>query len=420
MSWPSTILGFTAGTIRYNEPAPSSCTRSPLQPVAMKPLPCALVVALLVLAGCVCPLGASAQAPVDPSAARLDRDQRPIEYWLEQLDSDQFSHRQLASQQLNRLGDQAVGPLVQAAQSGKLELTQRALEILQSLAAAQAPDDESGAWAALNELAGQGSGSAAVGARAAIDDLRRNRESQAYHKLSAAGVQIGLREYVIHSRAINNQEVVWIDKKWKGDIKALSWLRWVKRVEIALIDGEAVRQEVLEQVVKMPDLRTIVMRDATVRDDIFAPLSELQRIDELEFRYVRLGIDDAEKIARLPVRGSLGLMGTGIPPEGKERIADALPGLRLEYKEGGFLGVICNSFSPRCQIDGLKAGGAAANAGLEVGDVIVSFDGEPIRTFDDLQVQIAEHPAGAEIQIVYERQGETGTANVTLGRLDGE
>lgn len=386
----------------------------------MMPVPFALVVALLVVSSCVCSGRAAAQPPADPSAARLDRDQRPVEYWLEQLDSDQFSHRQLASRQLNRLGDAAVQPLMQATQSGKLELTQRAIEILQSLAAAQAPDDEGGAWAALNELVNQGSGSAAVGARAAIDDLRRERESQAYNKLSAAGVQIGFREFVIHSRSITNQEVVWIDKRWKGDVKALSWLRWVKRIENALIEGDAVRQEVLQQVVKMPDLRTIVMRDATVRDDIFAPLSELSRIDELEFRYVRLTLEDAEKIARLPVRVSLGLMGTGIPVAGKQRITDAMPGLRLEYKEGGFLGVICNSFSPRCQIDGLKAGGAAANAGLQVGDVIVSFDGEPIRTFDDLQAQIATHPAGAEVSIAYERAGEVGTATVTLGRLDGE
>jgi len=383
-------------------------------------LRCPLFVALLVVTRCIGPDGVAAQPPVDPSASRLDRDQRPIEYWLEQLDSDQFSHRQLASRQLHRLGDEAVQPLMQATQSGNLELTQRALEILQSLATAQAPDDEGGAWAALNELVTQGSGSAAVGARAAIDDLRRERESQAYTKLSAAGVQIGFREFVIHSLSITNQEVVWIDKKWKGDVKALSWLRWVKRIETALIEGDAVRQEVLEQVVKMPDLRTIVMREATVRDDIFKPLSQLQRIDQLEFRYVRLGNDDAEKIARLPVRVSLGLMGTGIPLEGKQRITDALPGLRLEYKEGGFLGVICNSFSPRCQIDGLKAGGAAANAGLQTGDVIISFDGEPIRKFDDLQAQIATHPAGAEVSITYERAGEVGTVTVTLGRLDGE
>lgn len=384
------------------------------------PVPLALIVAVLVLTSCVCSDWAMAQSPVDPSAARLDRDQRPIEYWLEQLDSDQFSHRQLASRQLNRLGNEAVKPLMQATQSGKLELTQRALGILQSLASAQAPDDEGGAWAALNELVNQGSGSAAVGARAAIDDLRRERESQAYNKLSAAGVQIGFREFVIHSRSINNQEVVWIDKKWKGDLKALSWLRWVKRIEYALIEGDAVRQEVLQQVVKMPDLRTIVMRDATVRDDIFSPLGELSRIDELEFRYVRLSLEDAEKIARLPVRVSLGLMGTGIPLEGKQQIIDAMPNLRLEYKEGGFLGVICSSFSPRCQIDGLKAGGAAANAGLETGDVIIAFDGEPIRTFDDLQAQIARHPAGAQVSISYERAGEIGTVTVTLGRLDGE
>src|SRR5690606_36866862 len=126
----ATIQAFTLRTIRYNDGALSTRAQFSSHPLVMMPSPFASIVDLLVLSSCVCPGLAAAQPPAEQATPpRLDRDQRPIEYWLEQLDSDQFSHRQLASRQLNRLGDEAVAPLVQAAQSAKLELTQRALGI---------------------------------------------------------------------------------------------------------------------------------------------------------------------------------------------------------------------------------------------------------------------------------------------------
>jgi hypothetical protein len=360
-----------------------------------------------------------AQEPENAAAEPVPADQRPIEYWLQQLDSDQFSRRQAATRQLNQFGQEAVGPLVEVAQTGKLELTQRAVGVLQRLALDQSPDDDGGAWAALTQLVAQGTGSASIGARAAIDEVRQERQTQAYTRLTAAGVQIGYREFVIHSRSIST-EVVWIDKKWKGDTDVLRWLRWIKRIDHALIEGEAVRREVIEHVARMPDLRTVVMREATLHDDVFEPLAALSRIDELEFRYIRLSLDDADKIASLPIRVSLGLMGTGLPVEGAQRLREALPGVNLVYKQGGFLGVVCNSFSPRCQIDALKPGGAAANAGLQPGDVITQIDDAAIASFDDLQLQIGSHLPGDEVEITYDRFGEIGKVKLTLGRLEGE
>src|SRR5690606_23632732 len=133
-------------------------------------------------------------------------------------------------------------------------------------------------------------------------------------------------------------------------------------IDHAHLEGDAVRREVLEQVVQMPDLRSIVMREATVRDDIFAPLEQLARIDALEFRYIELGVEDAEKIAALPIRDSLGLMGTSMPSEGRQQIEEAMPHLNLVFKQGGFLGVTTHGLSDRCQIDSVKVGSAAAEA----------------------------------------------------------
>jgi hypothetical protein len=357
---------------------------------------------------------AAAQSPAEE---RLGG--RPLEYWLEQLDSDHFSRRQAATHQLNRFGQEAVQPLVEIAKSGKLESTQRALSVLQQLAMGQSPDDDGGAWAALMQLVDQGSGSASIGSRAALEEIRRDRQSQALTRLAAAGIQIDYRDFVIDSRSLH-AKVLLIDKAWKGDPQILRWLRWVKDVENAVIEGDAVRHEVIAQVVRMPALRSIVMREATLRDDVIGPLSTLSRIDQLEFRYIPLTVEDAEQIAKLPLRVSLSLMGTGLPVEGAKMLRTAVPGIKLAYKQGGFLGVICNQFSARCQVDNVKPGSAAAMAGIEAGDVVIQIGDAKINSFDDLQLQVGSHYAGDEIDITYDRFGEIIKTKARLGRLDNE
>lgn len=357
---------------------------------------------------------ASAQTPADDRAA-----DKPIEYWLQQLDSDHFARRQAATHQLNRFGLEAVQPLVEVAKSGNLESTQRALGVLQQVAMNQSPDDETGAWAALTTLVEQGSGSASIGARAALQEIRRDRQSQAMTRLVAAGIQIGFRDFVIDSRSIH-AEVLLIDKAWKGDPNVLRWLRWVNFVENAVIEGESVREEVLRQVVRMPALRTIVLRESTIQDDVFGPLSTLSRIDQLEFRYIPLTVEDAKKIAELPLRVSLSLMGTGLPVDGAQMLRTELPGIRLAYKQGGFLGVICNQFSQRCQVDNVKPGSAASVAGIQPGDVVIQIGEAKINSFDDLQIQVGSHYAGDEIEIIYDRFGEIMKTKARLGRLDNE
>ena len=356
-----------------------------------------------------------------PSAPAQPRpDDRPLEYWLEQLDSDQFAQRQAASLKITRFGVAAVEPLVEVTRSGKLELTQRAVSILRTLANDQPPDSEDGAWGGLERLAAQGGGAAAMAAKQALDDIRQQRQVQAYERLATAGVQIGFRDFVLHSRSMTNQEAVWIDKKWKGDVEALRWLRWVHRVDHVMIEGDAVRREVLEQVVRMPDLRTIVLREATVRDDIFEPLATLSRIDDLELRYIRLNLEDADRLAQLPIRVSLGLMGTGLPAAGADKIREAIPGLNVIHKQGGFLGVVCNNLTPRCEITAVKPNGAAANAGIQPGDVVLRINETAIGSFEDLQAEIGSHLPGDEVEITFDRFGEIEKVTLKLGRLEGE
>ena len=65
----------------------------------------------------------------------------------------------------------------------------------------------------------------------------------------------------------------------------------------------------------------------------------------------------------------------------------------------------------------LTQGGAAAAAGLQVGDIITGFDGVPVSGKTDLTAQVRTLAAGAEATVTYVRGGKSGTADVTLGTL---
>jgi putative serine protease PepD len=65
----------------------------------------------------------------------------------------------------------------------------------------------------------------------------------------------------------------------------------------------------------------------------------------------------------------------------------------------------------------ITRGGAADEAGLRKGDVVVQFNGMPITSSTDLTAQVRVLPGGADAELVYVRDGDTKTVSVTLGEL---
>ena len=72
-------------------------------------------------------------------------------------------------------------------------------------------------------------------------------------------------------------------------------------------------------------------------------------------------------------------------------------------------------------VAGVTNKGPAKIAGIQVGDVILDFDGKRIGQMRDLPRIVAETPVGKSVDVVVLRKGEEETVPVTLGRLeDGE
>jgi hypothetical protein len=71
--------------------------------------------------------------------------------------------------------------------------------------------------------------------------------------------------------------------------------------------------------------------------------------------------------------------------------------------------------APGVQLALVQPGTAAARAGVEVGDVVVRFDGARVYSFEDLRQAITARKPGHRVDVVYLRDGREHTTEAVLG-----
>ncbi|APF38043.1 Do family serine endopeptidase [Chelatococcus daeguensis] len=69
-------------------------------------------------------------------------------------------------------------------------------------------------------------------------------------------------------------------------------------------------------------------------------------------------------------------------------------------------------------VAGVDDKGPSKAGGIEVGDVIVSFDGKPVAQSRDLPLMVAQTPVGKEVEVVIIRKGKEERKRIALGRLE--
>lgn len=381
----------------------------------------------LVVAGCLVVAGsawaqpgeqqASEQQASEQKASEQQNDpERGVEYWAEQLSSNYYLRRETARRKLIQFGDESVEVLEQALVDADLETTELAIRALGEIALNQKADDVSGAWEALERIATRRAGSKANRARLAWEEVNVVRSVKAIEEIRAAGIEIGSDEFSIQSSS-KESVVLRINSSWNGDLEALKWLRWARKIQFAHLEGPVMTRDVLELVALMPDLATVMLSDGTLDVEALEALKSFPKIDTLEIRYTHLDEPMADVIMDIPLRASLSLIGTDLPKAKVDAMREKLPGLMIEYKQGGYLGVGGGEANNACVINRVLYGSAAEKAGLQSGDIIVRIDDTPIKTFGDLQDKVSQHYEGDTLTIEYKRHTVPAKTTVVLGKL---
>lgn len=373
------------------------------------------IVVIVILAGtAVAGRFASAQTPPVHSQASDQGSQ--LEQWARQLGDDNYHVREHAAARLRRADIDAVDPIARSMASADMEIVERGSRILTEVAMSHAPDHDGGAWETLSRMADRGIGLAAARSHLAVDEIRKHRASIALNKIVSASAILSNSDLIIQSSKRPNQVVLLIDERFKGDDEVLSWLRWLDGVRNVCLVGTAVSSPVLDEVVQMRDLQALVLADGQANRGEIEPLLSADQLQYLELQYTSIASPAAELLPGLPVRMGLSLNGTGVTEDQVAAIRAAAPGLAIEYKQGGFLGVMSSAFSDDCLIASVVAGSSADEAGLQSGDIITSVNDIAISNFDDLRLEIAKHAPGEDLEVQFLRDGEALKTVLNLGR----
>ena len=113
-----------------------------------------------------------------------------------------------------------------------------------------------------------------------------------------------------------------------------------------------------------------------------------------------------------------GAVQAGEKNEDEQRIEKVVKRIKVvRFGGSGFLGVGLEEVegdSRGAKVASVRPGSAAAETGIEEGDVITRFDGESVRSARQLGRLVAETPPGREVSIEVNRGGTTRTLSATL------
>jgi putative serine protease PepD len=118
------------------------------------------------------------------------------------------------------------------------------------------------------------------------------------------------------------------------------------------------------------------------------------------------------QIATAGVPGNIGI-GFAVPSNTVRQIVPLLADGRAVPHP--WLGVKDTAGANVARVVEVTPGGPAANAGVQVGDIITRVGSDAVHSPEDVATAVGEHEPGDEVEVVVERNGRTITLQVTLG-----
>lgn len=184
---------------------------------------------------------------VSPTLSRAEKDSAPnaeIARLIEQLDDASFAARETAEQRLFEIGVPAITPLAAAADDTRLEVTNRATNLLLKMYQTGKPETRDQIDDILDRLALSERASSSRRAKAAVDSVSALRHKRALTRLVElkAIIDTPLGDVTPIEDAL--QVDVWLDNQWQGGVEGLDWLKRLNKIHtLYFVEGCPVPEE---------------------------------------------------------------------------------------------------------------------------------------------------------------------------------
>lgn len=334
------------------------------------------------------------------------------------LRDDSYEARELAAFQLLRMGDKAIPALEKAAHTGDIDLAHNAIRLLGELAQDPNKPPGSDALASLRRLQNNPFSVSGNLSKRVLDAVEFQQSELAKLELQQIGVEIGILEFQILLKASDLHIGMKIGETFRGKLKDLDRMQWLRDMEYVEVRGGAINGEILPNISKLNGLQQLKLTEIHLEPKDLLELRTTKRLEVLDLVYVNISDDWIDTMASLPITGTLRLFGTQVSEEGAEKLRSMMPDIEIVYGKGGFLGVsvLTSSTGTGVSIRTITSGGAAETAGLFPGDTIHSINNVPLKKFEDLRKELSHFGPGEKVEIVFERAGNRETISVPLGK----
>lgn len=324
------------------------------------------------------------------------------------LNSPSYRTRQLAIWYLEQNPVRALPLLKEAGHTTDLNIGVEVISMLSSQAMMPDSDISVGAHEALQDISG-GSQSVTAVSHLAIDALEGiadHQELLARQALQDVNVKMGPLRLTIggvmqNEFGLRTNNIVHIADDFQGSEEDMRLFRFLRSFDTAYLEGPSINEQLLRQVLAMPNLTRVVLKGPMVNNQLLASLFDARELEHLELLYADVNDEAIDTIVDLPLVGSLRIFGTRITLSGSSRVNKELDGLDIYYGRGGFLGVKTTQNDLR--VSSVVMGSGAEQGGIQPHDVITHVNDKPIKTFPQLREELANFAPGDKISVVVER-----------------
>lgn len=333
-----------------------------------------------------------------PVAATRNATPQQIAKWVEDLESEQFVTREIATMRLIEVGAPAIAPLVERVAKGNLETATRAIHILRELALSPDQAVEDAAREGLEKIAATQLAAAARRATVTLETLNETRQKRAIDELERLGAKLGMG-HVQFGNQIESALTIDIGPDWQGEEQDLRRLKWLVGVRQVKFTGTRVNDGWMKYLSGMPNLHWLTLKRTSVSEKGLEPIRGFNRLQNIYIMYSPLGDGAVAHLKTLKSASLIKLYGTNISKAAAKDLQETLEATKIDYRRGGFLGVNCQAHPLGCEVIVVQNGTAAMDAGLESSDVILKYGDRRVESFETLTTHISENAPGEEVKL---------------------